>query len=100
MRFACNGCKNWWTGLTAAHCSGCHRTLTGVYAFDMHRAETGTDHGGEVPLLARRQPEADQTSLEMRPGFRISYTPLHQRQSISRECTVAAAPRGPDAESR
>lgn len=35
---ACNGCNNWWTGLTAAHCSGCHRTFTGVYAFDMHRA--------------------------------------------------------------
>jgi hypothetical protein len=44
---ACNGCNNWWTGLTAAHCSGCHRTFTGVYAFDMHRAGShgqGTRH--------------------------------------------------------
>jgi hypothetical protein len=39
---ACNGRKNWWTGLTAAH-----RSFTGVYAFDMHRAGShaqGTRH--------------------------------------------------------
>jgi len=23
----CNGCRNWWTGLGAAHCSSCQRTL-------------------------------------------------------------------------
>ena len=34
----CPRCDNWWSGLIACHCSECHRTFTGAYAFDMHRA--------------------------------------------------------------
>jgi hypothetical protein len=44
---ACARCDNWWTGLTACHCSACHRTFTGIKAFDMHRAGSharGTRH--------------------------------------------------------
>jgi hypothetical protein len=43
----CNGCRNWRTGLGAAHCSSCHQTFTGVSAFEMHRASShagGTRH--------------------------------------------------------
>ena len=40
----CNGCRNWWTGLGAAHCSSCHQTFTGVGAFEMHRS--GSHAGG------------------------------------------------------
>jgi hypothetical protein len=40
----CNGCRNWWTGLGAAHCSSCHQTFTGVSAFEMHRS--GSHAGG------------------------------------------------------
>ena len=34
----CARCDNWWTGLQSCHCGACHRTFTGVYAFDIHRA--------------------------------------------------------------
>ena len=43
----CARCDNWWTGLQSCHCGACHRTFTGVYAFDMHRAGShakGTRH--------------------------------------------------------
>lgn len=33
----CNGCDNRWTGLRTCHCSACHRTFTGLSAFDLHR---------------------------------------------------------------
>ena len=36
-RIRCGTCNYWWTGLRACHCSGCHRTFTGLTAFDMHR---------------------------------------------------------------
>ena len=34
---ACGRCENIWGGLNTAHCSGCHRTFTGLTAFDRHR---------------------------------------------------------------
>ena len=43
----CGRCDNWWTGLTSCHCGACHRTFTGLRAFDMHRAGShakGTRH--------------------------------------------------------
>jgi len=43
----CSRCDGWWSGLTSAHCSNCHRTFTSVSAFDMHRAGShakGTRH--------------------------------------------------------
>ncbi|MHA7703421.1 FDXHR family putative zinc-binding protein [Mycobacterium sp. ML4] len=33
----CASCGAWWTGLAAAHCSGCHQSFTSVGAFDRHR---------------------------------------------------------------
>jgi hypothetical protein len=33
----CSGCEHQWTGLSAAHCSGCHVSFTSVAAFDRHR---------------------------------------------------------------
>lgn len=33
----CSGCDNKWTGLSTCHCAGCHRTFTGITAFDHHR---------------------------------------------------------------
>ena len=36
VRITCARCDNWWTGLQSCHCGACHRTFTGVYAFDMH----------------------------------------------------------------
>jgi hypothetical protein len=44
---ACARCDNWWTGLRACHCSACHRTFTGLEAFDKHRSGShaaGTRH--------------------------------------------------------
>jgi hypothetical protein len=36
-RFFCAWCDGWWTGLTACHCSACHRNFTSIGAFDSHR---------------------------------------------------------------
>ena len=35
----CNGCNAEWGGSLTCHCSaeGCHRTFTGIQAFDRHR---------------------------------------------------------------
>jgi hypothetical protein len=35
----CSGCTSQWTGAGRAHCAaeGCHRTFTGVTAFEQHR---------------------------------------------------------------
>lgn len=33
----CPRCDNTWTGLSACHCSVCHRTLSGIRLFDSHR---------------------------------------------------------------
>jgi hypothetical protein len=35
--FECGTCHSWWTGQLTSHCSGCHRTFTGLTAFDAHR---------------------------------------------------------------
>ncbi|MEU4568679.1 hypothetical protein [Micromonospora sp. NPDC023956] len=36
----CAGCSARWTGLTLAHCAGCHLTFSAVSTFDRHRAGT------------------------------------------------------------
>lgn len=36
QRYRCS-CNAWWTGIAAAHCSGCHRTFTSVSGFATHR---------------------------------------------------------------
>lgn len=33
----CIVCKESWTGINKAHCTGCYRTFKGVNAFDLHR---------------------------------------------------------------
>lgn len=33
----CSGCANTWTGALVCHCASCHRTFTGIRAFDIHR---------------------------------------------------------------
>jgi hypothetical protein len=33
----CGGCGERWTGLTPCHCPACHRTFSGITAFDKHR---------------------------------------------------------------
>lgn len=34
--FRCS-CGEWWTAISAAHCSGCHLTFTSVSGFTLHR---------------------------------------------------------------
>jgi len=36
-RVACVTCGQDWTGQLACHCGGCHRTFTGITAFDRHQ---------------------------------------------------------------
>lgn len=33
----CSGCKARWGGLSTAHCAACHRTFSGVSAFEKHK---------------------------------------------------------------
>jgi hypothetical protein len=47
----CNGCDHRWTGLSACHCAACHRTFTGIRAFDIHR--TGGHCNDPVTLVNR-----------------------------------------------
>lgn len=47
--YGCGRCDNRWGGLNTAHCGAenCHRTFTGIVAFDKHRAGShaaGTRH--------------------------------------------------------
>lgn len=37
----CGGCTERWSGSAVCHCSGCHRTFTGLTAFDYHQTEKG-----------------------------------------------------------
>jgi hypothetical protein len=34
----CGRCGAEWTGYNTCHCAGCHRTFTGITAFDQHRS--------------------------------------------------------------
>jgi len=54
----CGRYRAHWTGLGTTHCSGCHRTFTGVTAFDIHRRggqchdpATVLDRNGEPRLV-------------------------------------------------
>lgn len=38
----CNGCGSAWGGALTAHCSNCHKTFSGLTAFDKHRAGSHT----------------------------------------------------------
>lgn len=53
MSATCGGCDATWTGLGAAHCAarGCHRTFTGVSAFDKHRSRKYREVDGRRVLV-------------------------------------------------
>lgn len=57
----CSGCTAEWTGVSRAHCSGCHHTFTGITAFDRHRDAGGDDephgfcHAPDVCGLVERE---------------------------------------------
>lgn len=44
----CSGCDASWNGYNTAHCNGCHRTFTGMTAWEAHR--TGTHTKGRTCL--------------------------------------------------
>lgn len=46
-----NCCDAEWSGLKPAHCSVCHRTFTGPWAFDKHRAYGKCRHPEDVDLV-------------------------------------------------
>jgi hypothetical protein len=52
----CRGCENWWTGLSSAHCSACHITFTGIYAFDMHRRGGRCADPNDIDLVPALKP--------------------------------------------
>lgn len=39
----CARCPNRWGGFKTAHCGACHRTFTGLTAFDKHRTGSHTN---------------------------------------------------------
>lgn len=39
LGFTCGGCDTRWTGFNRCHCSGCHRTFSGLALFDAHRRD-------------------------------------------------------------
>lgn len=44
----CSGCLSTWTGLSVAHCGGCHETFATVGLFDAHRVDGHCVHPFEV----------------------------------------------------
>lgn len=57
----CPTCPARWTGLAAAHCTGCHETFSGVSLFDRHRTAAG-ERGA-------CRPPADLSDCEFRDGM-------------------------------
>jgi hypothetical protein len=51
----CGGCLSTWSGLGRAHCGvgGCHRTFTGVTAFDRHRSSGGCANPVDLGMVLR-----------------------------------------------
>lgn len=65
---SCGGCQGTWTGTAKAHCSGCHRTFSGISAFDAHRvrsscADPSTRDLIEVDGIWRSSESFDPTSI-------------------------------------
>jgi hypothetical protein len=56
-RITCARCGAHWTGLTTCHCGAaqCHRTFTGIRAFDIHRA-SGQCHDPATLLTRTGEP--------------------------------------------
>ena len=49
----CGRCDARWTGQGTCHCAGCHRTFTGVTAFDTHRKNFACVDPATIPTLAQ-----------------------------------------------
>lgn len=49
----CSGCPSRWSGLSRAHCSGCHLTFTGVTMFDRHRNSDGCANPVDLGMVLR-----------------------------------------------
>ncbi|WP_442410520.1 FDXHR family putative zinc-binding protein [Mycobacterium sp.] len=48
----CVRCDTRWTGLNTCHCGKCHRTFTGISAFDEHRRNSVCLDPATLPRLA------------------------------------------------
>lgn len=46
----CGRCRAQWGGLNTCHCAGCHRTFTGITAFDHHRKGGECQHPNDIGL--------------------------------------------------
>lgn len=51
--YGCAGCDSRWGGLGRAHGSCCHRTYSGITAFDAHRKGGVCNLPGDVGLVRR-----------------------------------------------
>lgn len=63
----CASCNATWTATSAAHCSGCHSTLSGVTLFDRHRSVAG-ERGTCTPPGDLRDADG-QPICELRDGM-------------------------------
>lgn len=44
-------CGDWWTGMSAAHCGGCHLTFTSVSGFTAHRKGGNCSNPAEIGMV-------------------------------------------------
>jgi hypothetical protein len=47
----CGRCAQRWGGMNTAHCAACHRTFTGITAFDAHRRKGACESPIAVGLV-------------------------------------------------
>ncbi|WP_435406221.1 FDXHR family putative zinc-binding protein [Mycolicibacterium phlei] len=66
----CSRCDVEWSGTLTMHCSGCHRTFTGLTAFDKHR--TGSHARGRYCLDPSEARGDDGESIFADAGRRYS----------------------------
>jgi hypothetical protein len=63
----CGGCDATWTAAAACHCARCHRTFTGLTAFDAHRAAQYTE-GPKRRVKVRGKYKMVARKIETRPA--------------------------------
>lgn len=64
----CSGCEAAWTALGAAHCSGCHRTFSGILLFDAHRSQYG-ERGACLDPVTIRGEKTGEPAMFYRNGM-------------------------------
>jgi hypothetical protein len=76
---ACPHCHAWWTGLNTCHCTACHRTFTGITAFDKHRDGSHAQDARycKEPLTAGLVPAGRNYSCWALPGTNNAWTKNH-----------------------